>query len=200
MTPLLTGVFASQISGHLTPPFTPTGSYDAITSYTVPSGGVASVTFSGIPAGYKHLQLRILAATDRPTYAIDNMFTNLNGDYANNYAWHALEANVNGGTTAASSAPYDKLLTGTLSTGAAANVFTSTIVDILDYNNTSKFKTVRSLSGYDINGIISGYRGTVQMFSSLWRSNNAVTSISFARQSGSNFLQHSQFALYGVKG
>jgi hypothetical protein len=30
MTPLLTGVFASQISGHLTPSYTLTGNYDAL--------------------------------------------------------------------------------------------------------------------------------------------------------------------------
>jgi hypothetical protein len=65
MTPLLTGVFASQISGHLTPPYTLTGNYDALGTVTVPSGGLSSVTFAGIPqTGYSHLQVRIMAVTN----------------------------------------------------------------------------------------------------------------------------------------
>jgi len=59
MSPIL-GIYASQITGHLNP-FTPTGSYDALASYTVPSGGASTITFAGIPTGgqYTHLQLRV---------------------------------------------------------------------------------------------------------------------------------------------
>jgi len=58
MSPLLTGVLASQISGHLNT-FTLTGAMDALATVTVPSGGVSSITFSALPqTGYSHLQLR----------------------------------------------------------------------------------------------------------------------------------------------
>lgn len=179
--------------------FTPTGSYDALATYTVPSGGVSSITFAGLPNTYTHLQIRILAATDRPTYAIDNMFVTLNSDTGSNYSFHSLEGNGSSASSG-SAANNTDVRTGTLSSSAAPNVFTASIVDILDYANTSKYKTTRSLSGFDVNGTVSGYGGFIQMYSSNWRSTNAVTSITFNRQTGSNFLQYSQFALYGVKG
>lgn len=181
-------------------PFSPTGSFDALATYTVGAGGVSTVTFTGIPSnGYKHLQIRILAATDRPTYAIDNMFVTLNSDTGSNYSFHSLEGNGSSASSG-SAANNTDVRTGTLSSSAASNVFTASIVDILDYADTNKYKTTRSLSGFDVNGTVSGYGGFIQMYSSNWRNTSAVTSITFNRQSGSNFIQYSQFALYGVKG
>ena len=40
MTPIIKGIVASGISGHLIPPYSPTGSYDALAVYTVPSGEI----------------------------------------------------------------------------------------------------------------------------------------------------------------
>ena len=180
-------------------PFSPTGSYDALATYTVGAGGISTVTFTGIPNTYTHLQLRILAATDRATYAIDNMFVTLNGDTGSNYSFHSLEGSGSSASSG-SAANNTDVRTGTLSSSAASNVFTTSIVDILDYANTSKYKTTRSLSGFDVNGTVSGYGGFIQLYSSSWRNTNAVTSITFNRQTGSNFLQYSQFSLYGVKG
>jgi hypothetical protein len=51
MTPML-GIMASQISGHLV-----TNSYESIQTVTV-STATPSITFSSIPATYKHLQIR----------------------------------------------------------------------------------------------------------------------------------------------
>ena len=39
----------------------PFGAYDALASVSVPSGGLASVTFAGIPTDYKHLEIRMFA-------------------------------------------------------------------------------------------------------------------------------------------
>lgn len=179
-------------------PWNNVGSYDALATYTVGAGGVSSVTFSGISSDYTHLQIRILAATDRATYAIDNMFVTLNGDTGSNYSFHSLEGNGSSASSG-SAANNTDVRTGTLSSSAASNVFTASIVDILDYANTNKYKTTRSLSGFDVNGTVSGYGGFIQLYSSSWRSTNPVTSITFNRQTGSNFLQYSQFAIYGVK-
>jgi hypothetical protein len=53
MSPILTGVIASGISGHLTPPWSPEGAHDALATVTL-SASAASITFAGIPSGYKH--------------------------------------------------------------------------------------------------------------------------------------------------
>jgi hypothetical protein len=67
------GIMASQISGKL---WAPAGAYDALATVTVPSGGAASVSFVGIPTGYKHLQIRALYET--VSFA-DNIGMTLNG-------------------------------------------------------------------------------------------------------------------------
>ena len=57
-----------------------------------------------------------------------------------------------------------------------------------------KYKTVRSLEGYDTNG-----GGKVELRSGLWMSTSAVNQIELTLSSNS-FEQYSQFALYGIKG
>ena len=75
-----------------------------------------------------------------------------------------------------------------------ANTPASGLIDILDYLNVNKYKTVRSLGGIDING--SG--GFIDLFSGNWRSTSAITRIDLT-PSVNNFKQYSHFALYGVK-
>jgi hypothetical protein len=68
------------------------------------------------------------------------------------------------------------------------------ILDILDYADTNKFKTTRSLTGFDRNGA-----GSVSFNSGNWRSGSAITSIRLF--AGNNaFAQYSSLALYGIKG
>lgn len=64
------------------------GAFESIATSVVGSGGVSSVTFSSIPAGYKHLQLRGMGQTNRGTYGIDELGIRFNGDTASNYSAH----------------------------------------------------------------------------------------------------------------
>jgi hypothetical protein len=73
--------------------------------------------------------------------------------------------------------------------------FGANIIDILDYANTNKYKTTRTLSGGDNNG-----SGFVQFMSGNWRNTNAVTSIDIFQVDGDTIAEYSQFALYGIKG
>lgn len=187
MSPIL-GIWASQISGRL---WAPAGAYDALASVTVPSGGAATINFAGIPTGYKHLQIRAIART---TQAVSepSLYYRFNSDTGTNYSNHRLagsgsSAYAQSYTSANAIANY-----GPAGASMGANIFGTNIVDILDYANTSKNKTVRILSGVDSNG-----GGTVAMYSAAWYSTNAITSISIF--SDNDFTQYSQFALYGVK-
>ena len=74
-------------------------------------------------------------------------------------------------------------------------MFSAHIIDILDYTNTNKYKTVRNLGGFDTNSAQYGY---ISLGSVSWRNTNAITSISFTLD-GNNFTQYTQFALYGIK-
>jgi len=184
------GILASQISGHL---FAPSGAYDSIATTTVGAGGVASVTFSSIPSTYTHLQIRGIA---RSTAAAGPraVYLRFNSDTGNNYASHRLEGDGSSASAGAFTSETYIRIYDNPAANQTASVFSSVVLDILDYANTSKNKTARFLNGFDANG--SGYIG---FQSGLWINTTAVTSITFTLEAG-DFAQYSQFALYGVKG
>ena len=167
-------------------------SYESIATFT-PSG--ADVTFSSIPSTYKHLQIRALARTTRGDASVDTVYFRFNGDTGNNYNVHTLSGN-GGGTPSSAYYSAPTVLWGAFSTPtslSAANMFSVSIIDILDYTNTSKYTTTRMLGGTDVNG-----SGSADFFSGLWRNTAAITSIRFFAEG--NFASGSHFALYGIKG
>jgi hypothetical protein len=172
-----------------------TNSYESIATYTVGSGGSASITFSSIPSTYKHLQVRWFAKTDRAD-TDDVVLMQLNSDTSANYSWHWLRGNGTAAIAGAtSSASNIAIQYGASGNSGATNVFAGAVLDILDYQDTNKYKTTRSLQGFDLNG-----SGWIYLTSGNWRSTSAVTSITLDQQYGSNFAQYSSFALYGIKG
>lgn len=186
------GIMASQISGHL---WAPEGAYDSLATVTL-SASTSSVTFAGIPSGYKHLQIRMLAKTDRATYSIDSAKFQLNGDTGSNYAWHRVLGDGSAAAAYAGSSTAFMQADGLAAQGS--NIFGAMIVDVLDYANTSKYKTARMLGGEDENGTTYG-GGVIALSSSLWQNTAAINSIKIYPGVGSNFLTYSSFALYGVK-
>lgn len=170
------------------------GSFESIATTTVGAGGTGTITFSSIPSTYTHLQIRCMAQTNRGSVSYDGGKTIFNGDTASNYSTHNLTGT---GATASSSSlltTYMQLPWVGFGTTTGSN-WGGTVIDILDYANTSKFKTVRALGGADGNG--SGY---VTLTSGNWRSTSAITSISITPDGGTTFSQYSSFALYGIKG
>ena len=159
-------------------------SYESIATVTVGSGGASSVEFTSIATDWTHLQIRFIARCS----SLVELRVQLNADTGTNYAWHEMWTNANAG----SSVGHMKLAywNGFPST---ADLFGAGVMDILDYKNTNKYKTLRTLSGY--NNISTG---GLQLNSGLWQNTNAITSVKIFPQSGS-FQQYSNFALYGIK-
>jgi hypothetical protein len=54
------------------------------------------------------------------------------------------------------------------------------------------------LGGVDYNG--SSPVGEIYFGSNLWLSTSAITSLVIVPRTGTNFVQYTQFALYGIKG
>lgn len=191
------GIYASSV-------LKVTNSYESISTVTVGVGGSSSISFTSIPSTYKHLQLRVLAQSNRLLYSVDNLMGTVNGDTGANYARHLIQASAS--TTTAPTAGADTsqtvLTIGGINSSVAANVFTACVVDYLDYANTNKYKTIRSLNGYDINGTAGtgSFGGQVGLYSELWMSTSAISSLSFTVLNGTLFNQYTQFALYGIKG
>lgn len=179
------GIIASSISGHL---WEPQGAYDALSTVTL-SATTASVTFAGIPSGYKHLQIRFIARGASG----GGILTTLNSDTAANYSYHNLTgegttASANSGVSAS-----NMLFVRNGGIQTAASTFTAGVIDLLDYADTSKNKTLRTLNGGDANG-----SGNIQLESGSWRNTAAINSATLTHN-GSGFTQHSQFTLYGVR-
>ena len=164
------------------------GDYESIATVSVGAGGASTVTFSSIPSTYQHLQIRGIMRSTTANHAD----MQLNSDTGNNYAGHALEGTGSavsafGGASRANM--FSIFYTNGTSTGVGSGV-----ADILDYANTNKNTTVRSLRGTEDNS-----SGNMSFISGLWMNTAAVTSITLTARGGT-FLQYSDFALYGIKG
>jgi hypothetical protein len=193
MAPIL-GIWASQISGHL---FAPSGAYDSIATVTVGAGGASTITFSSIPSTYTHLQIRMMARSTSAGLDGSYFDIRLNGDSGSNYSYHALFGNGSSASAAGLSSQTASYLQRFASAGASSGVFGAGVLDVLDYANTNKNKTLRTLGGFDGNSVY----GSIYLTSAVWMSTSAVSSIVLTADSGgANFAQYSQFALYGVKG
>jgi hypothetical protein len=136
----------------------------------------------------------MIARTNRTGYSNDLLKITFNSDTGSNYANHYLYGD-GGGTGAGANSSQTSMQNWVMSTDAAnTSVFGASVIDILDYSNTNKYKTLRSLGGFDNNG--DGY---IVLNSGLWQSTSAITSISITMNSGTSFKQYSSFALYGIK-
>jgi hypothetical protein len=172
-------------------PWEPEGAYDSLATVTVPSGGLASITFAAIPNTYKHLQIRAIGKDNRdPSNADSPVFITFNGDTAANYSAHELRGN---GSTTGSFAAANTTQIIAYWNSNSTNIFGAFVADILDYADTNKNKTLRSLGGNDRNGT-----GLVTLTSGAWRNNAAITSVTISAFS-SPIQQYSQVSLYGVK-
>jgi hypothetical protein len=187
--------YYDMLAGNTTWVPLPYSAYDSIATVTVGSGGSSSITFSSIPATYTHLQIRGIAQPYYASAAEGQLSMQFNGDTGQNYTRHGLFGN--GSTTATTgfaTGTYNYINIERFYWGNTGSIFGSSIIDILDYTNTNKNKTVRSIGGYDTNG-----SGQVALASGLWTNTNAITSIVLSA-SGSTLNQYSSFALYGIKG
>ena len=183
------GTVASQFSGKSF------SSFESIQTVTVGAGGSASVTFSSIPATYTHLQVRGIARTNRSGSNQDAIRYRFNSDTGSNYSHHYLLGNGSAASSSANTSITGPLMDGFTESDNLAGAFGGFILDILDYANTNKYKTCRSLSGREDNT-----SGAIWLESGLWMNTAAISSVVLIPVSGTSIDQYSSFALYGIKG
>lgn len=163
-----------------------TGAYDALASITL-NATTPTITFAGIPLGYRHLQIRALTVTSSNSGSGATL--RFNDDTSSVYYTHSVLGSGSG--TASNYNNASNIIAPNFNGGAATAAPGSAVIDILDYSSNTKSKTVMSLDGYDANG--SGY---VALTSGLYSSTTPITSITFSL---TNYLSGAQFSLYGVK-
>jgi hypothetical protein len=158
------------------------------------TGSSGTITFSSIPATYKHLQIRYIARTDA-AFSNDFITFRFNSDTATNYAYHLLAGD--GASASASGGASSNIMYGSEITGASATaaIMGTGIIDVIDYASTSKAKTTRIIGGDDRNGA-----GEIRLSSDLWTSTSAINTITITSFRSANWTTSSTFALYGIKG
>ena len=160
-------------------------SYESIATTTLTTA-TATVTFSSIPATFSHLQIR---AFYKNSATAQDSKINFNSDTASNYSRHGLYGD---GSAAGAFGVANETFIG-FGYPQSTSYGTASVIDVLDYANTNKYKTVRVLYGADANG-----SGLLALTSGNWRNTAAITTIVLSNGSGT-FSQYSSFALYGVK-
>ena len=173
------------------------GSFDLLET-TVLGTATSTVTFSGLGSysDYKHLQLRIVSR--RPAggdfLTSGSWGLQFNSDTASNYSWHRL-AGAGGSVLSdgggSNSYGPDNVVHGVPNSPTGS--FGASITDILDFSNTSKYKTIRVLAG-----VSDSVKAEIDLNSGSWRNLNAITSITIKERWG-NFAVNSRFSLYGIK-
>jgi len=169
-------------------------SYESIATATG-TGSSGTVSFTVIPTGFKHLQIRYIARSSFASTGANPIRIQFNSDTGANYAHHYLRAFEPGGVSASGSTGATRIqLTDVIPEANDTNIVGAGIVDILDYGSTTKNKTVRGFAGFAGGATYS----TSLVGSGVWLSTSAITRIDLIINS-QNWLSASSFALYGIK-
>ena len=165
----------------------PAGStYEPIATTTLGSN-TAAVTFSSISGSYTDLVLiaNFVGFTTSANSAISVRF---NGDTGTNYSATYLRGN---GTAASSArATNDNRMVVGATAGGTNTDWAMSIVNFMNYSNTTTFKTV--LSRYSQASL------SAEAEVGLWRNTAAITSIEFGTYGTNLTLAGSVITLYGI--
>ena len=167
-----------------------TATYDLIASQTLGSAA-ASITFSSIPSTYTDLRL-VLTAT--ATTSSGNVFLVLNGDSSALYSRTFI---LGQGTSATSSQATGQPNFNLISNNGMIATYPSLYsVDMFSYTG-STYKTVLYSSSEDENS--GNANSSVSRAVGLYRSTNAITSLTLSTDTGINFAIGTTAQLYGIK-
>jgi hypothetical protein len=154
-----------------------------------------SVTFSGIPSTYEHLQLRFSVTEEYSAATRSYAQVFLNGSTAHLFTRHIMTGMTSavGTTLSVLSINATRAVSGGNQPTAG---YAGTVMDILDYANTNKNTTLFSTSGW---GPLNA-NGTVALGSSMWDDTAAISTIEIADSpwSAIDFQRGSSFTLYGL--
>jgi hypothetical protein len=163
-----------------------TGTYTLIASTTLASA-TGTVTFSSVPQTYTDL----IIVSSRQQASAARLYLRFNNDGTSLYSdtWLSGEGATvySGRDTSASAISLGGIWNGTTTTTWATN-----ITHIMDYANTTTFKSTYARDSNDKSGT-----GTAEIIIGLYRSTSAITTVNVV--GGSNFSIGSTFKLYGIE-
>jgi len=150
----------------------------------------ASVDFTSIPATYTDL---VVIFNGQAAGSLNNLEMQFNGDTGTNYSDTYLSGNGTSASSGRESATKASILIGNNGNPpASGSSFDIVIVNIMNYANTTTYKTALTRANNAANG--------VDAIVGLWRATPAaITSIKIFIKSGNNLNTGTNATLYGIK-
>jgi hypothetical protein len=165
--------------------------YSKIATYTVGSGGVASIDFTNIPQTYTDLVLKCsLRTVNNLSARGTNINLSING-VTTNRTFRSLEGNGASAFSSNGTGAYVGTFGG--GTSVTADTFSNTEIYLPNYASSNN-KSLSTDSVMENNGTT----GSADLVAVLWSQTSAITSLSISSGSG-NLAQHSTAHLYGIK-
>lgn len=165
--------------------------YELIGTVNV-AGSTSTVTFTGIPQNYKHLQVRGAARSDVASGYVDTRIK-FNGDAtAGNYSTHEVYGAGASAAAGGAGSYYPAGIAYSAGSSSATGIFGAIMIDIPDYANTFKAKVARCISG------VVGSSNLIDIRSVGWYQTPAIATIEL--NTSGNFVAGSTFSLFGIRG
>jgi hypothetical protein len=178
---MLLGILNSQAAGG------GGGSYELLSTYTVPSTSNSTISLTNIDQGYKHLQLRIANSNSSGAgTAMAVRFNSVSSSQYNNHHFQVYNGTMGTSWQGGQSALFY------INSGFAAS--SACVIDILNYSSAINNTTTRSLSFQN-----STNDKALWMHSGLWENTSAVSSIQLIPSFGSAGTG-TRISIYGLKG
>jgi len=170
------------------------GDFGALQRITYGTLSSTNIDITNIPQTFQDLMLVLYARTNA-SVSTNSSIVYFNSDANNtNYSRTNLQGN---GSSASSSRDtnYAQLYytDGMPGANTTSGIYLASTIHILNYANTSTFKSLLIRSAADLNG-----SGLTNLVAATWRSTSAINRITSAPTSG-QFAAGSTFALYGVR-
>jgi len=166
--------------------------YSKIATYTVGSGGVATVSFLNIPQNYTDLLIKASVRNTRSGAAEAELRWTVNGSELS-YSNRLLQGNGTSVSTSTTGTTY--FYSGEIDAATAtASIFGNAEIYIPSYSG-SNYKAI-SAETVSENNATSAY---VTITAGLWSNTAPITSISFYYTASGIWAEHSSFHLYGIK-
>jgi hypothetical protein len=170
----------------------PHGALVPIAKTTLASNG--DVSFANIPATYQDLMIVISGRTSISYTISAGVYMGINNTYGSG-GYSSIEMDGYGSSSSTyinSSTAYFSNLGNMPSSWMPSNIFGNYVIHILNYANTSNYKTLLYRGGYDMNGSGGTFLGAAT-----YRSTAAVAQM-YITAAGS-FMTGSTITLYGVR-
>jgi hypothetical protein len=167
--------------------------YSKLAEVTVGSGGTSAITFNNIPQNYTDLVVKLSVRGDNNT-TTQQMYLTFNSTTSGYSARQLYGTGSGTASDTLSNSGAAISIVNTNTSVSTANTFSSTDVYIPNYSgSTNKSTSADSVTENNDTTALAGLNA------GLWSNVTAITSMRFAPQGGTVFVQHSTATLYGVK-